>query len=70
MQPPADDEYDPHSIAVRQLIVGLFLIVVGVLVTAITHEAAHGNGEYVLAFGPIVVGAIAFVRGFVGMLQR
>jgi hypothetical protein len=29
------------------------------------RERAHW-----IAFGPIVVGAIAFVRGFVGMLQR
>lgn len=69
-QHPSEDDYDPHSIAVRQLIVGLFLVVVGVLVTAVTHEAAHGNGEYVFAFGPVLIGAIAFVRGFVGMLQR
>jgi uncharacterized membrane protein len=70
MQPPIDDDYDAHSIAVRQLIVGIFLIVVGVLVTAITYEAARGSDEYVLAFGPVIIGAIAAVRGFIGMLQR
>ena len=69
-RPTEDDDYDPHSIAVRQLIVGIFLVVVGVLVTAVTYEAAHGSREYVLAFGPIFIGAIAAVRGFIGMLQR
>lgn len=49
---------------------GIFLIVVGVLVTAITYEAARGSDEYVLAFGPVIIGAIAAVRGFIGMLQR
>jgi hypothetical protein len=70
MEHPTHDEHDPHSIAVRQLIVGLFLVIVGVLVTAVTYGAARPNSEYVLAFGPVVIGAIAAVRGFVGMLQR
>lgn len=70
MEHPTDDDYDPHSIAVRQLIVGIFLVVIGVLVTAVTYGAAHGGSEYVLAFGPVIIGAIAAVRGFVGMLQR
>jgi hypothetical protein len=68
--PRLTDDYDPHSIAVRQLIVGIFLVVIGVLVTAATYEAAQGRDEYVLAFGPIFIGGIAAVRGFAGMLRR
>ena len=64
------DDFDPHGIAVRQLIVGIFLVVIGVLVTAATFETARGRDELVFAFGPIVIGAIASVRGFAGMLQR
>lgn len=68
--PLPTDDYDPHSMAVRQLIVGIFLVVVGVLVTAVTYETTRRGSEYVFAFGPIFIGAIATVRGFVGMLQR
>jgi hypothetical protein len=64
------DDYDLRGIAVRQLIVGIFLVVAGVLITAATFETAHGSGERVLALGPIFIGAIASVRGFAGMLQR
>ena len=71
MRPPTHDDfdYDPHSIAVRQLIVGIFLVVIGVVVTAVTYGAAHGSSEYALAVGPIVIGAIATIRGFIGLFQ-
>ncbi|HWO26863.1 MAG TPA: hypothetical protein VNO30_49375 [Kofleriaceae bacterium] len=64
------DDFDLRSIAIRQLIVGIFLVVAGVLITAATFETARTSGERVLPFGPIFVGAIASVRGFAGMLQR
>jgi hypothetical protein len=69
VRPPTDHDDDPQSIAVRQLIVGIFLVVIGVLVTAVTYGASHGSSEYALAVGPIVIGAIAAIRGFVGMFQ-
>lgn len=64
------DAFDLRSTALRQLIVGLFLVVGGVLIMAATFETARSNGERVLLLGPIFVGAIASVRGFAGMLQR
>lgn len=61
---------DPRTMAVRQLLVGTMLVVVGVVVTAATYSSAHHDGDrYLLAFGPIVIGAIAMVRGFIGLLR-
>jgi hypothetical protein len=67
---PGLDEPDPRAMAVRQLLVGVMLVVVGVVVTAATYSTARHDGDrYLLAFGPIVIGAIAMVRGFVGLLR-
>lgn len=61
---------DPRTMAVRQLLVGTMLVVVGVVVTAATYTSARTDGDrYLLAFGPIVIGAIAMVRGFIGLLR-
>src|SRR5688572_12878423 len=61
---------DPRTMAVRQLLVGVMLLVVGALVTAATYSTARNDGDrYLLAFGPIVIGAIAMVRGFIGLLR-
>lgn len=61
---------DPRTMAVRQLLVGTMLVVVGVLVTAATYSTAHLAGDrYLLAFGPIVIGVIAMVRGFIGLIR-
>jgi hypothetical protein len=64
------DLVDPRTMAVRQLLVGTMLVVVGVLVTAATYTTAHLAGDrYLLAFGPLVIGAIAMVRGFIGLVR-
>ena len=48
----------------RELVIGLVLLVIGVVITAATYNAAHENGgRYVLAYGPIAVGAINIIRG-------
>ncbi len=64
------DLVDPRTMAVRQLLVGTMLVVVGVVVTAATYSSARNDGDrYLLAFGPIVIGAIAMVRGFIGLVR-
>jgi hypothetical protein len=64
------DHVDPRTMAVRQLLVGTMLVVVGVVITAATYSTARNDGDrYLLAFGPIVIGAIAMVRGFIGLLR-
>lgn len=64
------DLADPRDMAVRQLLVGVMLVVIGVVVTAATYSSARNDGDrYLLAFGPIVIGAIAMVRGFIGLVR-
>lgn len=70
IMPPELEPVDPRAMAVRQLLVGVMLLVVGALVTAVTFSTAHQDGDrYLLAFGPIVIGAIAMVRGFIGLVR-
>jgi hypothetical protein len=67
---PQPEPVDPRTMAVRQLLVGVMLLVVGALVTAATYSTARHDGDrYLLAFGPIVIGAIAMVRGFIGLIR-
>lgn len=67
---PQLEPVDPRTMAVRQLLVGVMLLVVGALVTAATYSTARHDGDrYLLAFGPIVIGAIAMVRGFIGLIR-
>ena len=64
------DHVDPRTMAVRQLLVGTMLVVVGVVITAATYSGARNDGDrYFLAFGPIVIGAIAMGRGFIGLVR-
>ena len=46
-----------------QIGLGLLLLAVGILLTVGTYSAAKGGGTYVLAWGPMVYGAITLVRG-------
>ncbi|MBA3397205.1 MAG: hypothetical protein H0T89_31550 [Deltaproteobacteria bacterium] len=67
---PSFDLVDPRTMAVRQLLVGTMLVVVGVVITAATYSSARHDGDkLLLAFGPIVIGAIAMVRGFIGLIR-
>jgi hypothetical protein len=46
------------------IILGIILIVIGIAITAITHgHASKQGGTYIVAFGPIIVGAIRLFRG-------
>lgn len=46
------------------LVLGAILLVIGIAITAITHDAASGEGStYVIAYGPILVGSIQIIRG-------
>ena len=46
------------------IVLGIILIVIGIAITAITHDhASRQGGTYVVAFGPIIFGVIRLFRG-------
>jgi len=52
--------------AIRQIIVGMSLIAVGIVITAVTYHAASDSssgGTYLVMWGPIAVGALTVFRG-------
>src|ERR1039457_626098 len=49
--------------AAKQLGVGILLVVVGIVITAATYSMARHGGMYVVAYGPVVFGAISILRG-------
>jgi hypothetical protein len=49
--------------AVKQIGVGLLMLVIGVVITAATYSMASNGGIYVVAYGPVIFGAIAILRG-------
>jgi len=54
----------------RQVITGSVLFAVGLLITIVTlghAESSAGGGTYFVAWGPIIVGIIAVVRGLLAM---
>jgi uncharacterized membrane protein YcjF (UPF0283 family) len=55
------------TLAAWSILIGALLILFGVAVTIVTRDAAveAGGGRYVFAYGPIIAGAIAVVRGLV-----
>ena len=60
-----------RSQATRQMLVGAGLVILGVVITSATHDAAvsNGGGTYVVAYGPIVFGVIRFFQGLVGIMS-
>jgi ribosomal protein L37AE/L43A len=71
-QPPPPAQLAPDQvkaarriIGMKMIVLGLILALIGIIVTAATHEAAlgRGGGRYIIAYGPIVVGTIRFFQG-------
>ena len=54
------------------MIVGLLFLVGGIAVTALTYKSAvsSGGGQYIVAHGPIIFGAVQFLRGIGESLKR
>jgi hypothetical protein len=46
------------------IVFGAILLIVGIAITGITHNSAsREGGTYVIAYGPMIVGAIKILRG-------
>ncbi|MBK9036764.1 MAG: hypothetical protein IPL61_36865 [Myxococcales bacterium] len=65
--PIAYDHAERRRAAVTNLVLGAFLCGVGTLVTIVTYDGAAGGGTYIVAWGPMVFGAIRFFKGLVGL---
>jgi hypothetical protein len=49
-----------------QIVLGLILLIVGIAITATTHShASRQGGTYVVAYGPMIWGAITMLRGLI-----
>jgi hypothetical protein len=49
-----------------QIALGLILLIVGIAITAVTHgQASRQGGTYVIAYGPMIWGAITMIRGLI-----
>lgn len=54
------------------MVLGLILVIVGIAITVITKDNAtrRGGGTYVVAYGPMIWGAVMFFRGLVRLGNR
>jgi len=54
-----------RAAGVKMMALGGVLCLIGIIITAATHEHARssGGGTYIIAYGPIIVGAIRFFQG-------
>jgi hypothetical protein len=55
---------------VRQVITGSVLFAIGLLITVLTRghaESSAGGGTYIVAWGPMIFGIIAVVRGLLAL---
>ena len=48
----------------RDIGIGLVLLLLGIVITAVTYDSAsREGGTYIVAYGPIVVGVIRLFKG-------
>jgi hypothetical protein len=70
---PPQQQYDMRAqdrkAAVKQMVIGAVVALVGLIITVVTYKAASGGGHYVVAWGPAIFGLVAFVRGLVAYLK-
>lgn len=56
----------------RQVMIGAAIFIVGLLITVFTYHSASSSssgGTYFVAWGPMIVGLIAVVRGLIAMAR-
>jgi hypothetical protein len=67
----AFDQYkdrQPGRSGTPDVVIGLILIVVGIVITAVTYDSAsREGGTYIVAYGPIIFGAIRLFKGLANM---
>jgi len=76
-QPSAEDLLDQERAlvsevrrgAVKGILIGLGLFILGAVITGATYGSASPGGTYVLAWGPMLFGIIYFIRGLFNVLS-
>jgi len=56
----------------RQIAIGAAIFAVGLVITIVTYASASSSstgGTYFVAYGPMIVGAITVVRGFIALAR-
>lgn len=56
----------------RQVMIGAAIFIVGLLITVFTYHSASTSstgGTYFVAYGPMIIGLIAVVRGLIAMAR-
>ena len=62
-----DYEAERRAAKSRNIAIGLVLLVIGIIVTAVTYDSAsREGGTYIIAWGPMVFGAIRLFKGLAG----
>lgn len=62
-----DYEAERRAAKARNIVIGLVLLGIGIVVTAVTYgSASRGGGTYIVAWGPMVFGAIRLFKGLAG----
>jgi uncharacterized membrane protein len=61
-----------RAAGLRQIVIGAVLAVIGIVVTVVTYRHAASSssgGTYLVAWGPVVFGAVSMVRGFRNLVR-
>ena len=62
-------ESERQSARSKNITVGLIMLVIGIIITAVTYDSASSSpsgGTYIVAWGPLVFGAIRLFKGLAG----
>jgi hypothetical protein len=55
----------------RRIVLGAVLVIIGLLISVLTYDAATlAGGRYVIAWGPVAYGFIELVRGFTHLMTK
>jgi hypothetical protein len=61
-----------RSRGIRQIVIGAIFFVVGLVITIATYSNASSSstgGTYFVAYGPMLIGILSMVRGFMAVAQ-
>jgi hypothetical protein len=59
-----------RKVGVKNMLFGALWCFGGIVVTAMTYQAASNGGHYIIAWGAVLFGAIQFLRGLFQVLAN